>query len=133
MQNRSRQKKLSRSDATARLIDHVLKMNHDQIIELLDLVEKTNVGNKRKSLRLNHKGEATYVIKGKVYTGYIKDISTSGAFINSPDVADAGEEVLLSFDLPMGKPLRASGSVVRGEEDGFAVSFDHTISGPLSL
>ena len=121
------------SDATARLIGYILKMSHDDIMGLLDLVEKIHVRNKRKSQRLDHHGETTYVMKGKVYTGFTRNISTSGVFIDTPDVADAGESILLSCDMPMGKSLRTSGAVVREEAQGFAVTFDQAITTPLSV
>lgn len=133
MQKRSPKKRdISLPEATSRLITHIIKMNQYQIMELLDLIEKKAFKEKRKSLRLVHNGEVIYVIKGRVYTGFTKNFSTSGIFINTLDMADIGEKIVLSFELPAGGPLRVSGSVVRGEERGFAVSFDRSIGDTLS-
>ena len=101
-------------------------------MDLLELVEKKNFEKKRKSPRFEYYGEAVYVVKGRAYTGFIKNISTEGVFIDTPDVADAGEKIILSFELPEGEHIRVSGTVVRGEGKGFAVSFDRTIDGNLS-
>lgn len=125
-------REMSLSEATSRLISHILKMGQGEIMDLLELVEKKNFEKKRKSPRFTYYGEAVYVVKGRAYTGFIKNISTEGVFIETPDVADAGEKIILSFELPEGEHVRVSGTVVRGESDGFAVSFDRTIDGNLS-
>ncbi|WP_300667063.1 PilZ domain-containing protein [Desulfoluna sp.] len=101
-------------------------------MELLELVEKKNFEKKRKSPRFDYYGEAVYVVKGRAYTGFIKNISSEGVYIETPDMADAGEKIILSFELPDGEHIRVSGTVVRGEGNGFAVSFDRTIDGNLS-
>lgn len=125
-------REMSLSEATSRLISHILKMGQGEIMDLLELVEKKNFEKKRKSPRFTYYGEAVYVVKGRAYTGFIKNISTEGVFIDTPDVADAGEKIILSFELPEGEHVRVSGTVVRGENGGFAVSFDRTIDGNLS-
>jgi len=133
MEKRSKVKReMSLSEATSRLISHILKMGQGEIMDLLELVEKKNFEKKRKSPRFEYYGEAVYVVKGRAYTGFIKNISTEGVFIDTPDVADAGEKIILSFELPEGEHIRVSGTVVRGEGKGFAVSFDRTIDGNLS-
>jgi len=133
MEKRSKIKReMSLSEATSRLISHILKMGRGEIMDLLELVEKKNFDKKRKSPRFAYYGEAVYVVKGRAYTGFIKNISTEGVFIETPDVADSGEKIILSFELPEGEHIRSSGTVVRGEGNGFAVSFDSTIDGNLS-
>lgn len=133
MEKRSKPKReMSLSEATSRLISHILKMGHAEILELLDLVEKKNFEKKRKSPRFDYFGEAVYVVKGRAYTGFIKNISTDGVFIETSDVTQAGEKIILSFELPDGEHVRISGTVVRGEGNGFAVNFDRTIDGNLS-
>lgn len=123
---------MSLSEATSRLISHILKMGQAEIMDLLELVEKKHFEKKRKSPRFEYYGEAVYVVKGRAYTGFIKNISTEGVFIDTPDVAESGEKIILSFELPEGEHIRVSGTVVRGEGNGFAVSFDRTIDGNLS-
>ncbi|WP_236889738.1 PilZ domain-containing protein [Desulfoluna limicola] len=125
-------REMSLSEATSRLISHILKMGQGEIMELLDLVEKKNFEKKRKSPRFDYYGEAVYVVKGRAYTGFIKNISTEGVFIETPDITESGEKIILSFELPDGEHVRVSGTVVRGEANGFAVSFDRTIDGNLS-
>ena len=133
MQKRSKQKReMSLSEATSRLITYILKMGQGEIMELLKIVEKKNFEKKRKSPRFSYYGETVYVLKGRAYTGFIKNISTEGVFIETPDAADPGEKIILSFELPDGEHVRVSGSVVRCEEKGFAISFDQTIDGNLS-
>lgn len=133
MEKRSKAKReMSLSEATSRLISHILKMGQAEIMDLLELVEKKHFEKKRKSPRFEYYGEAVYVVKGRAYTGFIKNISTEGVFIDTPDVAESGEKIILSFELPEGEHIRVSGTVVRGEGNGFAVSFDRTIDGNLS-
>lgn len=133
MEKRAKPKReMSLSEATSRLISNILKMGQGEIMELLALVERKNFEKKRKSPRFDYYGEAVYVIKGRAYTGFIRNISTEGVFIETPDKAEAGEKIILSFELPDGEHVRVSGSVVRGEVNGFAVSFDRTIDGNIS-
>lgn len=125
-------KDLSLSEATSRLISHILKMGPAEVIELLQFVEQKSFERKRKSPRFSYFGEAVYVVKGRAYTGFIKNISSQGVFIETSDTLEAGEKIILSFELPDGEHIRVTGAIARMDMDGFGVSFDDNIEGKLS-
>ena len=73
-------------------------------------------------------------IKGKVYAGRVRDLSSSGAFIQTEQTLGGGDKILIIFDWrPSGKPaffsVRArvayAGRFIQGFENfyGFGASF----------
>ncbi|MCG8472481.1 MAG: PilZ domain-containing protein [Desulfobacterales bacterium] len=122
---------LSLSEATSRLISHILKMGPVEVTDLLNLVEQKSFERKRKAPRYEFFGEVVYVVQGRAYTGFIKNISNDGVFIETSDSLETGEKIILSFELPHGEHVRVTGSIARLDMDGFGVAFDDTLEGNL--
>ncbi len=69
-----------------------------------------------------------FIIKDKVYTGYISNISPTGAFIETMESFSIEQEITLTFQLPEGKKnIKSKGTIVRLESAGIGVKFEKEI------
>ena len=65
-----------------------------------------------------------YVIGDRVYQNFLKDISESGVFVQSPDPMSVGDEIVQSFTMSEKQiPFKFAGEIVRVGRDGFGVEF----------
>ena len=56
------------------------------------------------------------------FRGLIKNVSSSGVFINTEKVLPAGQEVAMTFTFPDSKEtVRATGEIIRSNSSGIAV------------
>ena len=70
-----------------------------------------------------------FIIKDKVYTGYISNISPTGAFIETMESFSIEQEITLTFQLPEGKKnIKSKGTIVRLESGGIGVKFEKEIA-----
>lgn len=67
-----------------------------------------------------------FVHKNRSYSGKIKDISLSGAFVVTPNVNQFAKDDIVLVNIPFvnkGSHVSRSGRIVRITEEGFAVKF----------
>jgi hypothetical protein len=67
-----------------------------------------------------------YVVNRKAYREFIHDISLLGVYIGSNEQPRAGDKVVMTFSWK--KPTKSIGTVVRIDEEGFAVRFSQPLT-----
>ena len=73
---------------------------------------------------------AEYTVLEGCFRDIIKNIGSGGLFIRTDRKIAVGQPILTKFPLfNFDKTLQASGRVVRGDPDGFAVTFNKPIEG----
>lgn len=118
------------ASVTAKLMDFIPMMSIDQKRRLLSDLTKTQSINSRTHARKNHLINVHYMVNGQFYNGFIKNISSGGAFIEHPRNTmrrrlNTGQFVTLTFDHPDKKmPIKITGEITRIEDSGFGVNFD---------
>ena len=115
-----------------KLSTHIFKLVIDmpdvQQVALLEKLEQTVQGSDAKERR-NHLRKAClmpvdYSIQGRHFRGYILDISTHGAFIETNDYYFSGQEIIMKFSIPhYQKPLTISGKIVWSSQNGIGIKF----------
>jgi Tfp pilus assembly protein PilZ len=68
--------------------------------------------------------QVDFAVKDRFFSGFISDISISGAFIEGHSIPSVGDQISLTFlqpDFP--KPFKLDGEVVRTSPKGFGVKF----------
>ncbi|MGE5109991.1 MAG: PilZ domain-containing protein [Acidobacteriaceae bacterium] len=79
---------------------------------------------RRSSPRYDMAGSVYWIVEGTepVKIGMVRDISLSGAYVNSQEHPPKDE--LLKLEFRIGADFEMSGHVCRKESDGFAIRFD---------
>ena len=78
----------------------------------------------RQNKRRNLAGMVDYVVDGKNFRDFIKDVSEGGAFITTGQAFDVGKEITVILVLPtLERPLKINGEIVRITEEGIGVKF----------
>lgn len=67
-----------------------------------------------------------YVVNQKAYREFIHDISEQGAFIGCKEQPRPGDKIVLTFSWK--KNFKSNGTVVRTDDNGFAVQFAQPIN-----
>ena len=117
---------------TTELIGAVMKASLDKRCALLGELKAYDGSSKRRHSRQEYFVPIQYIIKGRLFNGYINNISKSGLFIETskgsqPEVVK-GEEILLNFDHPDTKrPMKLTGKIVRIMKSGLGILFDNLL------
>jgi len=78
----------------------------------------------RQNKRRNLTGMVDYVVDGKNFRDFIKDVGEGGAFITTGQAFDVGKEITVILVLPtLERPLKINGEIVRISEEGIGVKF----------
>ena len=114
---------------TAELMDFIPMMSIDQKRRLLSDLAKTQSINSRTHARKDYLINVHYMVNHQLYNGFIKNISSGGAFVEHPrntmQRLNTGQPVTLTFDHPDKKiPIKITGKITRIEDSGFGVNFD---------
>ena len=114
---------------TAKLMDFIPMMSLDQKRRLLSDLTKTQSINSRTHARKDYLINVHYMVNGQLYNGFIKNISSRGAFIEHPrhtmQRLNTGQPVTLTFDHPDKKmPIKITGEITRIEESGYGLNFN---------
>ena len=110
--------KLSKYDST-----QLLKEKRTFLKSFEQKTEERRVTQRKERLIYTH-----FIIKDKVYTGYISNISPTGAFIETMESFSIEQEITLTFQLPEGKKnIKSKGTIVRLESAGIGVKFEKEI------
>jgi hypothetical protein len=67
-----------------------------------------------------------YVVNRKAYREFIHNINTKGVFIGCKEQPRAGDKIVMTFSWK--KPIKSNGTVVRIDEEGFAVQFSQPLT-----
>lgn len=117
-------KKLNESSVAARLVELILRMSDDQQRSLLKELEKRLSVKKRKHVRKPYFSVVDYGPQDVTYTDFIQNISAGGVFIGTGAPLSAGQELSISFPLPIsGEPVNLTGEVVWVGDEGMGVKF----------
>jgi len=97
--------------------------SEDQQRRLLSALQELKADDRRKHPRKPCSIPATAAIT-RCFTGYIRDMSGGGAFLETTAAFEPGEHVTLTFASPNeNKPIRVTGRVVRRTSQGIGVQF----------
>ena len=68
--------------------------------------------------------ETNYCYKGNFHKDFIKNLSRSGAYIQSSRLLEAGEKIVMTFENPFfSNPVKTAAEIVWSASDGFGVKF----------
>ena len=80
---------------------------------------------RRKMPRKGCQLDVNYVFLGRYYSGYVMDIGTHGAFVETYLSPDVGDEISLSINYQdLQQPCKINGCVVRTSTKGFGIQFN---------
>jgi len=112
------------------LINHLSEGMQIKLLRFLEKKLNIKVGD---DLKIEKRGDtrrtclisADYIIGKEAFSGYILDISSFGAFIETNVIFPAGEKLSMSFSLPNHqKPFNFKGKIVWSGSQGIGVKFD---------
>ncbi len=121
------------SAVTTELIDAIMKADMNKRCEILGELKALNGSSKRKYSRIEYFATIQYLIKGRLFNGYIRNISISGMFIETSKTQNEqtlypGEPITMNFEHPeTKKPLKIAGQIVRITKTGLGVRFNETL------
>ena len=115
--------KLISKNATKVLQKLVLDLPENQLTNLLEDLTELSLG-KREHPRKECMMTTDYVHDDRVYRNFVKDISESGAFIQTKVLFEIGDEIVQSFSLSDKQiPFKFTGEVVRSDQSGIGIRF----------
>jgi hypothetical protein len=118
-------KKATVAEVTSRLIKLILTMSPDERSRLLQELEQRRIKGRRSSRRATYLIDVHYAARGRVFQGFIQNISPEGVFIKTREPVTVGQKVTLTFPLPHSREhAKVAGEIVRAGADGFGVRFD---------
>ena len=80
---------------------------------------------KRKDIRFSCDKLAEVFIGSQRYSGYIRNESKGGVFVETRGSFLAGDDVMVVYESPIGIDLKRSGKVVKIDLDGIGIKFKH--------
>jgi hypothetical protein len=118
-------KRFDHRSTTRRLSELVDNLTIDEIRILSRLLENWGKKDQRKHPRTPCSIITEYIIEDRVYKDKIKNISLSGAFIQSPNSFPVDLEISQSFFFPNFEiPIQSRSKVVWAGPNGFGVKFN---------
>jgi Tfp pilus assembly protein PilZ len=125
-------KELNISVVTTRIIEIVLAMPIDERRTLLKYLEEEHISGRRKYPRKTYFMEVNFATPDRVISGYIKNISSDGMFVETREPFSVGQPITLTFKLPNSvEHIKINGEIVRVSSKGFGVKFrmklDHRV------
>lgn len=125
-------RELTVSPLASELIDVVVNMSPEQQRELLAELKARKGAARRKYSRRPYRHEVQFSVNGKLFTGFFKNVSDGGAFVETlrSDLGglDRGRQVTMSFEHPVNqKNIKCTGEIARTSQDGIGVAFDNLL------
>ena len=122
-------KQLLKEKLSTHIFKLVIDMSDEQQVALLEKLEETVQGTgskeRRRQLRKACLMPVEYSIQGRQFKGYILDISTHGAFIETNEYYFSGQVIIMKFSVPhYQKPLSISGEIVWSSQNGIGIKFE---------
>ncbi|MFW6334544.1 MAG: PilZ domain-containing protein [Desulfosalsimonas sp.] len=122
-------RELAVSSLTAELIDAVVELSPEQQRQLLAELKTRRGEARRRFARRPYRESVQFSARGKLFSGFFKDVSENGAYVETlqSDLQrlEAGQPVILSFEHPyLGKYIKRTGEIARTGHDGIGIRFD---------
>ncbi len=115
---------LNESEVTSRLFALIGKMSDEERQGLLDEIETRPFLKKRRHHRKPYFSVVDYSAQEYPFVDFIQNIAAEGIFISTSTPFSFGQEVSLSFPLPISQEhITIPGEIVRIEEEGVGVKF----------
>jgi Tfp pilus assembly protein PilZ len=112
------------SEVTSRLLALIGKMSNEERQGLLEEIETRPFLNKRRHHRKPYFSVVDYNAQEYTFADFIQNIAAEGIFISTSTPFSYGQEVSLSFLLPVSQEhITIAGKVIRIEEEGIGVKF----------
>lgn len=110
------------------LIDNILRLPADHQRDLLAELKSRRGGARRRYSRQTYRDTVQFSAAGKVFNGFFKNVSSSGAFVETLESdlqrLKAGEKITMSFEHPYNsKYIKLDGEITRTSHDGIGVRF----------
>lgn len=127
IKSRQRDKKhVDEIEVTSRLINIIFDMPIERQLELLKFLDSFGFNGGRRHERTTLKNPWIVAIDPdeEPYDCYIKDVSRCGMFIETRRFFEAGEKIILKFQVPSSKKIfKLVGEVARIQNNGIGVKF----------
>ena len=122
-------KQLLKDKLSTHIFKLVIDLPDEQQAALLEQLEKTALEIPRKDRRRHPRRACLmpldYSVQGRQFKGYILDINTHGAFIETNDYFFSGQEIIMTYSVPhYQKPLRVTGEIVWSSQNGIGIKFN---------
>lgn len=117
---------LQRHAIIARLFVLIRQMDKDELLERLRASDDPEFHWSRAFPRMDCHLIVDFVVQGKAYRGYLRDISAGGIFMVTSDKFDIGQEVSLCFTLDESNAVVAfklNGRIKHLYDNGIAVEY----------
>jgi len=106
----------------------ILQMGEDERLKLLNQLEtalyEEDIDRNRDEPRKNYNKEVSFDFENYTYTGIVTNISTTGAFIETPESFKIGQMIMVNIpDTHDKSPVRLAGEIIRIEPEGIGVKF----------
>ena len=121
-------KQLLKDKLSTHIFKLVIDLPDEQQAALLEQLEKSALGVDRKDRRRYSRKACLipvdYTVQGRQFKGYILDINTQGAFIETNDYFFGGQEIIMTYSVShYQKPIRVTGEIVWSSRDGIGIKF----------
>jgi len=122
----------AKATITTGLIDAIMKLGIQERCRILEDLKATSGSSKRKHSRVDFFSPIEYVVDGRMSSGFIKDASATGIFIEDPHYTGPalkpGQTVTMIFNHPhTGDHTKVTGKIARITKKGLGVHFNDTI------
>jgi PilZ domain len=105
----------------------ISRLSPSQKQKLLAFAE-TLIKERRRAKRKPHIAEVSYADDRHTGSGFVRNISLFGLYIEPDGVFEEGRKITLSFPHPIGgRQIKVAGTIIRKEKRGFAVRFSGSI------
>lgn len=120
------------SPVEAELVKIVLSMPPEQQRDLLAELKARRSSARRKFSRRPYFHSVQFSAGGKLFNGFIKDVSDGGAFVEilKSDLGrlEKGQHITLSFEHPYNsRYIKRSGEIARTSDAGIGIRFDQML------
>jgi len=106
------------------LLGKINALSEGQQVELLALIDNRWGEKARKDDRKDFFMTVDYVVSGRYYRDFIRDMSDGGVFIKTRQKFESGQEILMTFMSPdLQKPFKIPGEIMRTLDNGIGVRF----------
>ncbi len=109
------------------------KLNRDVSMQLDLIKNKINqnsrkVKEKRRNPRSTRLIEVDFAVQDRAYGGFIRDLSASGAFIETIESFSVGQELMMTFPSPKeNSHIKIAAKIVRTNHEGIGVEFTNKV------
>jgi Tfp pilus assembly protein PilZ len=111
-------------NVVAQLVDMIQRLTHQERLILLKNLKRKHFKEKRMKPRKANPALLDYAVQGRVYHGFIHDISVGGVFIETGESIAVGQDILAMIPVPNSpRSIKVVGNVVRSTPNGIGVKF----------